>query len=85
MRAKLSVVVDGAFKLIDEQNAHVIAYERKNVEQTIAVVCNMTDKRLSFIDERLQRGKILLTNIENNYLADGILAPYQSVVIDLES
>lgn len=85
LRAKLSVVVDGAFKLIDEQNAHVIAYERKNVEQTIAVVCNMTAQRLSFIDERLQRGKILLTNIENNYLADGILAPYQSIVIDLES
>lgn len=85
LRTKLSVVVDGAFKLIDEQNAHVVAYKRQNAEQTIAVVCNMTDKRLSFSDERLQRGKILLTNIENNYLADGILAPYQSIVIDLES
>lgn len=83
LRASLPVVADGSFELV-EKNPQVVAYARCNAKQTIAIVCNMTEHSVCFVNNRLQNGKVLLTNVQDNaYAQSGVLLPYKAMVLDL--
>jgi len=67
----------GAYRPLWMEHEQLFAYERELDGETIIVVCNMSDERVSLPEEL--SGQIVLSNYENK--ADGVFAPYEARVI----
>ena len=64
---------------MDEKNQYVYAYTRSLCEQKLLVVCNFTNKEISYdIPEEFRNKKILIANYPSE--KKGYLRPYEAIV-----
>lgn len=77
-RKEYSVLVDGDFDLLLENDENIFAYQRKNDKQTMVVVCNFFDKTIEMpLEDEVKDMQILLANysgIEDT----SVLRPYEA-------
>ena len=85
LRQQYPVIVDGSFELYAPDDPHIFAYFRRSGTQTLLVCCNFSDNSRAFPPPRRFLGsgvRQLLGNMENTgYPANGILAPFESVIL----
>ena len=78
LRKEYSVLVDGDFDLLLENDENIFAYQRKNDKQTMVVVCNFFDKTIEMpLEDEVKDMQILLANysgIEDT----SVLRPYEA-------
>ena len=82
LHRSLDIVENGDFELIAPENPDVFAYRRKNESEILTVVCNFTEKTLSFDAEdgiSLKCGKILISDYENTDFK--ALRPYEAYAV----
>lgn len=78
LRKQYPVFVDGKFTLLLEDDENIFAYERKDEDKTMIVVCNFFDKIVNMpLSETCNDMEILITNYDS---ADNlaILRPYEA-------
>ena len=77
-RKEYSVLVDGDFDLLLENDENIFAYQRKNDNQKIVVVCNFFDKTIEMpLEDKFKNMQILIANyseIEDT----SVLRPYEA-------
>ena len=77
-RKEYSVLVDGDFDLLLENDENIFAYQRKNDKQTMVVVCNFFDKTIEMpLEDEVKDMQILLASysgIEDT----SVLRPYEA-------
>ena len=79
LRKKYPVIVYGHYTLLDEKNQCVYAYTRSLCEQKLLVVCNFTNKEISYdIPEEFRNKKVLIANYPSE--KKGYLRPYEAIV-----
>ena len=78
LRKEYSVLVDGEFNLLLEEDENIFAYQRKNADQTMLVVCNFFDKAITMpLEDKCKDMKVLFGNYEG--IEDTtILRPYEA-------
>lgn len=80
LRKEYPVFVDGRFRLLLEEDENIFAYERKNEEQTLLVICNFYEKTLDMplpLQEKTKDMELLLGNYKD-MTTPGILRPYEA-------
>ena len=80
LRKEYPVFVDGRFRLLLEDDENIFAYERKNEEQTLLVICNFYEKTLDMplpLQEKTKDMELLLGNYKD-MTTPGILRPYEA-------
>ncbi len=78
LRKQYPVFVDGKFTLLLEDDENILAYERKDEDKTMIVVCNFFDKTVNMpLSDTCNDMEILITNYDS---ADNlaILRPYEA-------
>lgn len=77
-RKEYSVLVDGDFDLLLENDENIFAYQRKNDKQKIVVICNFFDKTIEMpLEDKVKDMQILMVNyseIEDT----SVLRPYEA-------
>jgi len=69
--------------LVDKENPAIFAYTRELYGKKIVVLLNFTDKEAQLnSDLKLKNAKVLLGNY-TNASTNGILKPYEAVVLEL--
>ena len=78
LRKKYSVLVDGDFDLLLENDENIFAYQRKNDKQTMVVVCNFFDKTIEMpLEDKVKDMQVLLANYSD--IEDtSVLRPYEA-------
>lgn len=78
LRKQYPVFVDGNFTLLLEKDENIFAYQRKNANQTMVIVCNFYDKTVNMpLEEVCKDMELLLGNYKENKDAS-ILRPYEA-------
>lgn len=77
------LIREGKFKMLDEENLKVFAYERYTTEQSLVVICNFYGVTSNFAFKTdLSDYKIILSNYADvNMGSDISLRPYESIVL----
>ena len=76
-RKEYPVFVDGRFELLLEKDENIFAYERKNEEQTLLVVCNFYGKTLKMpLKDKWGNMELLLGNY-SDMTEPEVLRPYE--------
>ena len=78
LRKQYSVLVDGSFTLLLEEDENIFAYQRKNLKQTLLVICNFFDKTIEMPLEEMCKGKKLLLGNYKEIKDLSILRPYEA-------
>lgn len=78
LRKQYSVLVDGSFTLLLEEDENIFAYQRKNLKQTLLVICNFFDKTIEMPLEEMCQGKKLLLGNYKEIKDLSILRPYEA-------
>lgn len=77
LRKEYSVIVDGRFELLMENDENIFAYTREDEEHILLVVCNFYGNTVECpVAEEWKDAKILITNYEKG--TDDILRPYEA-------
>ena len=77
LRKEYPVFVDGRFQLILENDENIFAYERKNEDQTLLVVCNFYGKTLQMpLKDKWGNMELLLGNY-SDMTEPEVLRPYE--------
>ena len=83
LRKDNPILVYGKYTLIDKDNPSIYAYTRELDDKKILVLLNFTDKEATAnIGMDLSKAKVLADNY-GQILANNLLHPYESVVIEL--
>ncbi|MCI5621622.1 MAG: alpha-glucosidase [Lachnospiraceae bacterium] len=78
LRKEYPVFVDGDFTLLLEEDENIFAYQRKNADQTMLVVCNFFDQTVEMpLIEPCKDMKLLLGNYKEIEDAS-VLRPYEA-------
>ena len=78
LRKEYPVFVDGKFTLLLEEDENIFAYERKNADQTMVVVCNFFDKTVDMpLVEECRDMEVLFGNYEK-INDEEMLRPYEA-------
>lgn len=79
LRKKYPDIVYGHYELLDDQNQDIYAYTRSLCEQKLLVVCNFTNKEISYeVPEEFRTEPVLITNYSAQ--KTGCLRPYEAIV-----
>ncbi len=85
LRKQYDIIVYGDYELLLPDSEEVYSYLRTYEEQKLLVICNFTEREISYgIAEELKgrKGKVLISNYERNEIQDSmILAPYECVAV----
>ena len=77
-RKEYSVLVDGDFDLLLENDENIFAYQRKKDKQKIVVICNFFDKTIEMpLEDKVKDMKILIANYSEMEDAS-VLRPYEA-------
>lgn len=77
-RKEYSVLVDGDFDLLLENDENIFAYQRKNDKQKIVVICNFFDKTIEMpLGDKVKDMQILIANYSEIEDAS-VLRPYEA-------
>ena len=78
LRKQYPVFVDGNFTLLLENDENIFAYQRKNANQTMVIICNFFDKTVNMpLEEMCKDMELLLGNYKESKDAS-ILRPYEA-------
>ena len=78
LRKEYPVFVDGEYRLLLEDDESIFAYERKNADQTLLVVCNFFGETVDMpLADKCQGMEILISNYGDADDA-GVLRPYEA-------
>ena len=78
LRKEYPVFVDGEYRLLLEDDESIFAYERKNADQTLLVVCNFFGETVDMpLAEECQGMEVLISNYGDADDA-GVLRPYEA-------
>lgn len=82
LRKQYEVIVYGKYELLDAENPDIYTYSRTLGNEKLLVVCNFTDKEISYqIPEEYRNGECLISNyVEQN---SGVLRPYEAFVLHI--
>ncbi len=83
LRKDYSVLVDGKFELLMEEDENIFAYKRTNSDQTMVIVCNFFDKTVDMpLMDECSNMKLLLCNykaeVDDEKADESILRPYEA-------
>jgi oligo-1,6-glucosidase len=80
-RHQSATIVYGDFSLIQKDNPDLFCYERTLGDESILVVCNFFDKKLSYEIPKAYRDKDTQLILCNTPHVSGILKPYEAFAI----
>lgn len=77
------LIRDGAFKLLEEENSKIFAYERYSETQSLVVVCNFYGETVNLSSKTdLSDYTIILSNYSDITMGEGVnLRPYESIIL----
>ena len=85
LRHTYDIIVYGRYELQMAEDPDLYVYTRELAGHKLLVVCNFSDHEREFMpDEEFREGKVLIRNLDNNNILDGILEPYEAYVIYAE-
>ena len=85
LRHTYDIIVYGHYELQMAEDPELYIYTRELDGHKLLVVCNFSDHEREFMpDEEFREGKVLIRNLNNNNILDGILEPYEAYVIYAE-
>ena len=86
IRKNNNVIIYGNYKLLDEKNPNIFAYERTLGTEKILVVCNFYNKVIEFnYPNEYSKVEILLTNDNqsSSQLQNLVLRPYEAIMFKI--
>lgn len=84
LRKKYEVIVYGKYELLLPDDEQIYAYIRTLEDNKLLVVCNFSSKEARFDFDGYEDAQILISNYKKNIRKDGILSPYEAIVLLLE-
>ena len=79
-RKEMEVLVYGTYNLLEENDENLYVYTRTLGNTTLLVICNFTDKELSYaIPREYEQAKIIINNYPHR-TNNSIIRPYEAVV-----
>ena len=82
LRHNYDIIVYGRYELLLAEDPELYVYTRELDGKKLLVVCNFSDHEREFMpDEEFRDGKVLIRNLDNNNILDGILEPYEAYVL----
>jgi oligo-1,6-glucosidase len=82
LRHSYDIIVYGHYELLLAEDPELYVYTRELDGKKLLVVCNFSDHEREFMpDEEFRDGKVLIRNLDNNNILDGILEPYEAYVL----
>lgn len=85
LRKQYDIIVYGDYELLLPDSEEIYSYIRTYKEQTLLVICNFTDKKITYelIKQLKDRnGEILISNYDRNKIQNVMeLAPYESMAV----
>lgn len=83
LRKNNPILIYGKYSLVDKENPAIFAYTRELYDKKIVVLLNFTDHEAQLnSDLKLNNAKVLLGNY-TNASTNGILKPYEAVILEL--
>lgn len=77
-RKEYPVLVDGSFKLLLAEDENIFAYERKNADETLLVVCNFYGNTVKMpLTEETEGMELLISNYKETE-DSSVLRPYEA-------
>ena len=85
LRKENEIIVYGNYELLLPEDENIFAYTRTLDNQKLLVVCNFSKSEQRFDFSGYENAKVLISNYNRDAGEDGILKPYEAIVLLLEN
>ena len=85
LRKENEIIVYGNYELLLPEDENIFAYKRTLDNQKLLVVCNFSKSEQRFDFSGYENAKVLISNYNRDAGEDGILKPYEAIVLLLEN
>ena len=85
LRKENEIIVYGNYELLLPEDENIFAYIRTLDNQKLLVVCNFSKSEQKFDFSGYENAKVLISNYNRDAGKDGILKPYEAIVLLLEN
>ena len=85
LRKENEIIVYGNYELLLPDDENIFAYIRTLDNQKLLVVCNFSKSEQKFDFSGYENAKVLISNYNRDAGEDGILKPYEAIVLLLEN
>ena len=85
LRKENEIIVYGNYELLLPEDENIFAYTRTLDNQKLLVVCNFSKSEQRFDFSGYENAKVLISNYNRDAREDGILKPYEAIVLLLEN
>ena len=85
LRKENEIIVYGNYELLLPEDENIFAYVRTLDNQKLLVVCNFSKSEQKFDFSGYENAEILISNYNGDTGKDGILKPYEAIVLLLEN
>ena len=85
LRKENEIIVYGNYELLLPEDENIFAYTRTLDNQKLLVVCNFSKSEQKFDFSGYENAKVLISNYNRDAREDGILKPYEAIVLLLEN
>ena len=85
LRKENEIIVYGNYELLLPEDENIFAYVRTLDNQKLLVVCNFSKSEQKFDFSGYENAKVLISNYNRDAGKDGILKPYEAIVLLLEN
>ena len=85
LRKENEIIVYGNYELLLPEDENIFAYKRTLDNQKLLVVCNFSKSEQKFDFSGYENAEILISNYNRDAGKDGILKPYEAIVLLLEN
>ena len=85
LRKENEIIVYGNYELLLPDDENIFAYIRTLDNQKLLVVCNFSKSEQKFDFSGYENAKVLISNYNRDAREDGILKPYEAIVLLLEN
>ena len=85
LRKENEIIVYGNYELLLPEDENIFAYTRTLDNQKLLVVCNFSKSEQKFDFSGYENARVLISNYNRDAGKDGILKPYEAIVLLLEN
>ncbi len=85
LRKENEIIVYGNYELLLPEDENIFAYIRTLDNQKLLVVCNFSKSEQKFDFQGYENAEVLISNYNRDARKDGILKPYEAIVLLLEN
>lgn len=85
LRKENEIIVYGNYELLLPEDENIFAYVRTLDNQKLLVVCNFSKSEQKFDFQGYENAEVLISNYNRDAGEDGILKPYEAIVLLLEN